>query len=90
MTERQEPYITATQSLSYPVDAQWIALTERERKLITQWRKQPDGQAVIVAPDMARFMAKVIEHRNHARQKAIGPIAVVNLLSLAVGTVNEL
>ena len=91
MPERQESYITTNTPIppDYPAAAKWATLTEREQRLIEQWRKQPDGQAVIVSHDMARFMARVMQFRSQAKARQIGPLAVVNFVSLEIGTVNE-
>lgn len=71
------------------IDAELIVLSKREQALIDEWRKNPDGQAIIVGHDLARFMKHVTEYRNQARRNQIGPQGIVNWLSLKIGIILE-
>ncbi len=91
MSERQEPYVTATAT---PIsnclkDAEVMVLSKREREFIERWRKNPKAAALAVDPAMARLWDKLCRCYALARKREIEPIGLIDFIRLALYTAND-
>ena len=82
MTEKQEPYVTATATPDLLRGTEVVVLTHTEHEVIERWRKDKSKAPIFVEPRMSRLWDQLCRAYAATRKGDIPPILVIDMNSL--------